>query len=156
MIRIDIPGWMNLKLEAAVFDFNGTLAANGQTPDQVIAKLRELGQRLNVHVITADTFGTARSIFGPAGISLQVLNPGDQAAQKFKLISRLGPANTVAVGNGANDVLMLEAAILGIAVISREGVYVPTLNVAQIAVISPLDAIDLLLYPDRLKATLRR
>ena len=61
----------------------------------------------------------------------------------------------VAIGNGNNDALMLKAAKLGIAVCLKEGCSRRAIEAAQIFVTSPVDAVDLLLSPKRLIATLR-
>jgi soluble P-type ATPase len=61
----------------------------------------------------------------------------------------------VAFGNGANDVGMLRLTTIGIAIITSEGVAPRALQAADVLVQSPIDALDLLLYPKRLIATLR-
>ncbi len=61
-----------------------------------------------------------------------------------------------AVGNGANDVEMLREAELGIAVLGYEGLAKGAADAADILVTSVHDALDLLLRPTRLLATLRR
>ncbi len=68
---------------------------------------------------------------------------------------QLGAEHVVAFGNGRNDISMLRTAALGIAVLSGEGIAVGTLQVADIVASGPVDAIDLLLNPKRLVATLR-
>jgi soluble P-type ATPase len=50
---------------------------------------------------------------------------------------------------------VLRAARIGIAVCLKEGCSVEALTAANIAVTSPVDALELLLHTDRLKATLR-
>lgn len=60
------------------------------------------------------------------------------------------------VGNGANDVLALQAAALGIAVLGREGLSVVALRSADVVCGSIVDALDLLLDVEALIATLRR
>lgn len=61
----------------------------------------------------------------------------------------------VAVGNGANDARMLERAALGIAVLGPEGLALSCLQAADVVVPDILAALDLLLFPRRLVATLR-
>ena len=67
----------------------------------------------------------------------------------------LGAENIVALGNGNNDRRMLKAAKVGIAVSEGEGCAVDALMAANIHVTRAVDALDLLLQPQRLKATLR-
>ena len=59
------------------------------------------------------------------------------------------------MGNGRNDRLMLDEAALGVVVVQREGAAVETLLAADVVCQSIVDALDLLLNPLRLKATLR-
>lgn len=67
----------------------------------------------------------------------------------------MGAAGVAAIGNGANDAKMLETAALGIAVLGPEGLAVETLHAANVVVPHINDALDLLLKPVRLIATLR-
>nr|MBN1229125.1 ATPase P [Anaerolineae bacterium] len=62
----------------------------------------------------------------------------------------------VVIGNGGNDAGMLRVAAISIAVLDREGLNTESLQAADIVVTSALDALDLLLKPKRLVATLRR
>ena len=61
-----------------------------------------------------------------------------------------------AIGNGANDADMLQTAAVGIAVLGAEGLAAETLLAADVVCANPLDALDLLLNPRRLIATLRK
>jgi P-type E1-E2 ATPase len=81
-------------------------------------------------------------------------SPEDE--QKAALVRDLGAASVVAVGNGANDALMLKEAALGIAVIEGEGASVAAVVNADVVCRSIRHALDLLLHPRRLSATLRR
>ena len=64
-------------------------------------------------------------------------------------------ARTVAFGNGANDALMLRKARLGICVMHGEGASLQALLASDVLVASAEEALDLLLKPARLVATLR-
>ena len=79
----------------------------------------------------------------------------NQDIQKERYITELGAKNVFALGNGKNDRLMLKEARLGVAVCLDEGVCIEAVNSADILVNSIDDALGLLLYPNRLKATLR-
>jgi soluble P-type ATPase len=61
----------------------------------------------------------------------------------------------VCVGNGRNDRLMLQVAGLGIVVVQAEGAAVQTALAADILSPDILTALDLLIHPLRLVATLR-
>jgi soluble P-type ATPase len=57
--------------------------------------------------------------------------------------------------HGANDTEMLRLAAVGVAVMTAEGVATSALQAAVVLAFDPLDAIDLILKPKRLVATLR-
>jgi soluble P-type ATPase len=67
----------------------------------------------------------------------------------------LVPKAAVCVGNGRNDRLMLQEAGLGIAVVQGEGAAVQTALTADVLAPDILTALDLLIHPLRLVATLR-
>lgn len=155
MIQTDIPGFGKLSLKHAVFDYNGTLAVDGEILEDVKEKITALSSQFTVHVLTADTFGKAKDQLSDLPITLHILQSGNEAFQKLDYINSLGADQVATFGNGNNDRLMLEAAALGIIVIENEGCSVKSLLAANITVRSILDGMDLLLQPMRLKATLR-
>jgi len=154
-LRIKIPGYGTLELKYLVMDYNGTLAVDGVVVKGVEQAFDMLAADLELHVITADTFGVAAENLDNMPCRLSVLPPGDQAAAKLDYIDRLGAESTVAIGNGRNDRLMLAKAALGICVILEEGAAVETINSADVICPSVLSALGLLLNPLRLTATLR-
>ena len=70
-------------------------------------------------------------------------------------MEELGPERVAAIGNGANDAAMLRRAALGIAVMGGEGLAAACLNAADAIAPDIGTALDLLLWPRRLIATLR-
>ncbi|MFH1058676.1 MAG: ATPase P [Pseudomonadota bacterium] len=154
-INVKIPGWRELELSHLVLDLNGTLARDGVVLGGVATLVLQLSKRLSVHLATADTFGGAERLF-PPGVRLTRLSPGQEAEQKRDLVLSLGAEHCAALGNGANDALMLAAAALGVAVIGPEGAALAAIQAADVVVTEPLAGLDLLLHPDRLRATLRR
>jgi len=155
MIRLDIQGFGILELRHFVSDFSGTLAEDGVLLPGIKEKLRELSEHLAVHVITSDTFAKAREELRGVTCRIQVLEGHQHLSQKETYIASLGSDTVVALGNGNNDTGMLRAARLGICVCLKEGCSVAALTASGILVRSPIDAIDLLLNPKRLTATLR-
>ena len=155
MIAVDIPGLRELRLEHLVLDYNGTLAEDGQLLPGVAATLKDLARMLRIHVITADTFGSAAEQLSGLPVDVIVVPGAAQADRKLEFITGLDADTVVAIGNGRNDQKMIEAAALGIVLIQREGSAVETLLCADIAAISILDALALLQYPKRLAATMR-
>jgi soluble P-type ATPase len=156
MIEIEIPGYGLPVLEHLVTDFSGTLSEDGKLLKGMKEKLNELSEKLQIHVLTSDTFGRAKKELEGIKCSLHILKGRKHVSQKENYVLRLGANTVVAMGNGNNDVRMLRAATLGIAVCLREGCSTEVLNASKIFVRSPIDAIELLLYPKRLIATLRR
>lgn len=155
MIAIDIPGFGKLDLAHAVFDYNGTLALDGEPLPGVAEAILALAAELRIHVITADTFGRAAERLAGLPVELVLIPQESQAEAKQEFVARLGAAQVVAVGNGRNDRLMLKEAALGIALIQKEGAAAATLAEADIVCGHILDALELLRHPKRLVATLR-
>lgn len=154
-IILDVPGWRHLELHHLVMDLNGTLALDGTLVPGVKEAVTQLANSLSCHLITADTFGTAKELFGDV-VQLQVISPGNEDRQKLELVDSLGWEHVAAMGNGANDVLMLERAVVGVALLGPEGASPQALAAADVAVDHPVRALELFLKTGRLKATLRR
>jgi P-type E1-E2 ATPase len=139
-----------------VFDVNGTLAADGILIDGVAEKIAALREVLEVRLLTADTHGKQAEIDRVLGMKADRVQAGREREQKADYARALGAEHVVAIGNGSNDVEMLRAAALGIAVIGREGCASEALAAADVVVTDIPTALDLLLNPKRLTATLRR
>ena len=155
MIEITIPGHAALRLNHLILDYNGTLACDGTLLTGVRERLIALAPRLGVHVITADTFGSAQAALAGIPCLVKVLPPGGQDVAKLDYVAQLGRKAAACIGNGRNDRLMLHAAALGIAVIGPECAAAEALAAADIVAPNILAALDLLLQPLRLVATLR-
>jgi P-type E1-E2 ATPase len=156
MIELTIPGRGVMQLEHLVCDVNGTLALDGRLLDGLARGLTALRDRLEVHLITADTHGRQALIDQQLNLHAERLQPGDEAAQKAAYVRRLGAEKVVAIGQGANDAEMLRAAALGICVFSREGTALSALNSADLTVADIHAALELLEKPMRIVATLRK
>jgi soluble P-type ATPase len=155
MISIDIQGWGNMEIENVVLDLNGTLAADGKIPSEVKKKVSALAGRVKIYLLTADTQGTATEEIREMKVDLVKVEGKDSKEGKFDFLKSLDLEKTVAMGNGNNDELILKEAALGIAILGDEGVSVTALKQADIVVKNISDALDLLLKPKRLMATLR-
>ncbi|MDR4504720.1 MAG: hypothetical protein MRK01_08015 [Candidatus Scalindua sp.] len=156
MIEIDIPGFRKMALGHLVCDYNGTLACDGTILSEVIPLVRRLSRIMKIHIVTADTFGTARNSVSGLPVCLSILPQENQDECKRAFVEKLGAMTTVCVGNGRNDRLMLKEAALGICLIQAEGACVTTLLCADIVSTSAREALELLLNPKRLIATLRK
>lgn len=155
MIEIKIPGYGPLHLKHLVLDYNGTLAVDGELLPGVKAALTDMAEDLDIHIVTADTFGKVRSAVAGIPCEVTVLPLEHQDTGKLEYVNDLGAEYTVCIGNGRNDKLMLGVAALGIAVILGEGSSVETLMSADVVCNDILSALELLTNPLRLTATLR-
>lgn len=151
-----MPGRGTIKLSHLVCDVNGTLALDGKLVEGVTHAIRTLRDRLEIHLLTANTHGTQSQIDFQLNLTAHVLQPGNEAEQKAAYVHSLGADQVVAVGQGANDSLMLRAAAIGICVLSREGVSTDSLLAADLVAPDILSALELLEKPLRLIATLRK
>jgi soluble P-type ATPase len=156
MIELNVPGRGTLKLNYLVCDVNGTLALDGKLLDGVARGFKTLRDRLEIHLLTANTHGGQAQIDHQLELTAHIIQPGDESAQKAAFIKGLGAAQVVAIGQGANDRDMLRAAAVGICVLSREGAAAETLLAADIVVPDILAAFELLEKPLRMIATLRK
>ena len=155
MLEMTLPGYKALLLSYLVLDYNGTVACDGRLIPGVRERLEVLAKRVSIHILTADTFGSVQKETVGVPCEVVVIGEENQTQAKAHYVRQLGLQKSVSVGNGRNDALMLKETVLGIAVIQEEGGAVETLLAADIVTRSILDALDLLLHPLRLTATLR-
>jgi len=155
MLILDVPGFAKLELKHLLLDFNGTLAQDGRLIPGIAPLLTQLSPNLDLHVLTADTFGSVKTELTAANCRITRLAPAEQDVAKRDYLRQLGAGRCVAVGNGRNDALMLREAALGIAVVQEEGAAVAAITSADAVCHSLYDALQLLLKPRRLIATLR-
>jgi len=156
MIKFNIPGSGDYELEHLVMDVNGTLAVDGQLMDGVAAKVASLRNHLTIHLLTADTHGKQVIIDRQLDLTAVRIAPGGESTQKAEYVRKLGSEKVAAIGQGANDVKMLEAAKLGICVMSIEGVAKDALLAADLIAPDTLSALELLEKPLRIVASLRK
>jgi P-type E1-E2 ATPase len=155
MIEITIPGRGVLRLEHLVCDVNGTLAVDGKLIEGVSRSLTTLRDRLDLHLITADTHRNQIVIDQQLGIAAERMQAENEVEQKSAFVRKLGSDGVIAIGQGANDAGMLKEAVLGICVLSREGSAISALLAADVVAPDILTALELLEKPIRLVATLR-
>lgn len=154
MLTIAIPGREELTLSHLILDYNGTIAEDGEIIESIRPRLAELAKLLSIYVITADTHGTAAKKC--EGLPLQVLTfPTTEVGAIKAQEARKLTGGVVTIGNGFNDIPMSDAADLSICVIGKEGCCGKLLMHTDIVVTSIDDALNLLLKPSRVRATLR-
>lgn len=156
MLKIEVPGWKKLEIGNLVMDLNGTIAVNGKVSDKVAKRVCLLNPELNIVVLTADTLGRLEEIKKRLRVEVVKIEQGKEKIQKREYVRKLGGSKTVAIGNGANDELMLAEAAVGIAVLEGEGLACEVIAAADVLVRDAAAALDLLINPTRLVATLRR
>lgn len=159
MIELNIPGRGTLRLSHLVCDVNGTLAEDGSLILGLNRSLPRLRDRLEIHLLTADTHGRQAEIDKLLGFEAAILQSGEGApsgaSQKAEYVRRLGAETVIAIGQGANDAAMLAEAALGICVLSREGAASSALAAADLVVADIHTALELIEKPLRIVATLR-
>ena len=154
MLTIKIPGREELNLSHLILDYNGTIAEDGEIIESIRPRLEELYKVLTICVITADTHGTAAKKC--EGLPLQVLTFPTTEVGKIKAENvRKLTGGVVTIGNGFNDIQMSDAADISICVMGAEGCCSALIAHTDVTVTSIEAALDLLLIPGRLRATLR-
>jgi soluble P-type ATPase len=158
-IAIDIPGFGKLQINSVLSDYTGTLTFSGKLVPGVRDRLRRLAELVDVHVVTADTFGTAAKELKGLPLVCRRLNGQKEDVQKARYAEELNPRYVASFGNGNNDrrhlKLVKEAGGLAVAVENGEGCALEAILNANFLVVGAVNALDLLLEPTRLRATLR-
>ncbi|MGB6128358.1 MAG: hypothetical protein WBG30_06370 [Psychrilyobacter sp.] len=155
-MKIKIPRGKEFDIKHIVSDYNGTIALDGKLVEGVAELINELSKDIKFHVITADSFGSVEKELYGINCEVFKIGPGNQDKAKAEYVKKLGSDNVVALGNGKNDFLMLEEAVLGIGILYHEGICTETLLASKIVCSNPIDALQNFKNPKRLIATLRR
>jgi len=155
VIDLYIPGREPFELQHLILDMNGTLTTDGVLLEGVAERIEQLKGKLNIYLMTADTFGTGAQVARKLGIEIYVVSPVNGGQDKADFAASLAASGVIAIGNGFNDKEMFRQANLSIAVIGQEGCCVAALQNADIVVNHIEDALDLLLHPLRIIADLR-
>lgn len=155
MLTITIPGAGTLNLNHLVLDYNGTLAEDGEIIPGIEERLEHLANTLTIHIITADTHGTVQGKTAHLPVQLKIIQEGSQDRQKERFVTELGAETVAAMGNGRNDTRMLSIAALGVGLMQTEGCAASILQTADMLCKNICDALDLLIFPNRVRASLR-
>jgi len=156
MIEFEVPGIKKFELTNLVLDYNGTIAYHGEPIPGIVDLLNEVGKKLKIYIVTADTYGKIKDFQDALNCEVHIIPPYDQDKLKAEFVEILGADNTVAFGNGSNDSKMVKVAAIGITVIGKEGASSQTIQDSDIVCLSIEDALNLLLYPESIIATLRK
>ena len=90
MIDVSIPGYRHLQFKHLVMDYNGTMACDGLLMDGVKEILKTLSDEIDIHVLTADTFGKAAAQLENVPATLSILPVAAQDEGKLAYIRNLG------------------------------------------------------------------
>ena len=156
MIIIQRPGVESLKIESVLIDFEGTLASDRRVHPKAKDKINLLPKRAKIYIFANEENEQVEEVLRKVKAEIIHVQEGNASNKKLNLLRQLGANRTVAIGNGRDDALMVEEAVLGICVISKEGTASETIRGADVVVSNILDALDFLLKPLRQKATLSR
>jgi len=156
VIEITIPGRGNYTINNLVLDLNGTIAVDGNIIGGVKEKLAMLSQKLDIFLVTADMNKNAERLVKDLPVTLYKIKETEENNQKLRVVLKKGKNNTVSIGNGCNDVSMLKESAIGICIVGGEGASAEAMMASDLVVATINDALDLLLKPHRLRATLRR
>jgi soluble P-type ATPase len=160
-IKIEIDGFHPLEIRTMVSDYTGTLSCRGKLSAGVRELLIMLNEWIDIHVISSDSFGTAKQELSQVPFChfedlSKTRSPHDVAKQQY--VQKLEPVYVVALGNGNNDRLMLQTIKghgLAIAVDNGEGCATDALMNADLIITGAVNALNLLLIKNSCKATLR-
>jgi soluble P-type ATPase len=150
-VSIDLPAGPTI-FGRLVLDFTGTLSQGGALLPGVGERLQRLARNLQITVLTADTFGTVEREMTGLPVVVRIIADG---REKAGIVAGMGPDQVIAVGNGRNDIPMMEVAGIGIAVLGPEGAAAGLFQAADVVTRDINEALDLVLDPLRMKATLR-
>lgn len=155
MFVIEIPGREKFCIENIVFDYNGTLATDGNISPETKKNLELLQTLADIYILTADTHGSVRSNCADLHVKIETFPTDNAGKEKESIVERLGGARTICIGNGYNDLKMAQNCALFICILGEEGCHGRLLSLADVVVTSIDAAFNLLLKPKRLIATLR-
>ena len=111
-MQIEIPGYQTLTINHLLLDYNGTIAEDGRIRDRVRELLIQLSESLTIHVLTADTHGTAAAECQSIPLLLDTFPTSDAASYKLQKLQETGASCCACIGNGRNDLFMLKEAAL--------------------------------------------
>ena len=154
MITILRSGQEPLEIDFILLDFEGTLASDRRVHPKAKDRINLLSKRTKIYILTKEEKILVEEVLKKVKAEIIYLMEGEASQQKLDLLRQLGASRTVAIGNGVDDVLMIEEAGLGISVMGKEGTFSEAMKKADVVFMNILDALDFLLKPLRQKATL--
>jgi soluble P-type ATPase len=162
-IEIKIPNFGELHIKTICSDYTGTFSVGGELIGGVRKRLRKLAESVDIHVVTADTNNTSENELKDLPLTRHRIESDVKPHHIYKrdyiLEQGLDPKHVAVFGNGRNDrcwlKLVTEADGLAVAVDVGEGCAIETIKNANVFISGIDNGLDLLLCPNRIKATLR-
>jgi soluble P-type ATPase len=154
MITILRSGQEPLEIDFILLDFEGTLASDRRVHPKAKDRINLLSKRTKIYILTKEEKILMEEVLKKVKAETIYLMEGEASQQKLDLLRQLGASRTVAIGNGVDDVPMIEEAGLGISVMGKEGTFSEAMKKADVVFMNILDALDFLLKPLRQKSTL--
>jgi len=153
----DIPNFGKFEIHNILIDLNGTLTNFGNIPNDVRYIIQEMKKFFNIYVISSNTRGTLDEIAEELDIkAVHIPKSKSEKESKLTTLRVLNPDQTIAIGNGNNDLEIITQAAIGIAVLGKEGASVQALISSDLIVQNISDAFKILLDERALIATLRK
>jgi len=116
MIEIPIPRFGpgrppagKITINKIITDYTGTLSCGGKLTPGVEDRLRKLKAIVGIHVVSSDSFGTAREQLSAIPLEPHLLATDEHDEEKRECVNAHEPNLIAAFGNGRNDALMLKA-----------------------------------------------
>ncbi len=154
MITLQRPGQVALEIDSILIDFEGTLASDRRVHPKAKDKINLLSKRAKIYILTKGEKEDVEEVLKKVKAEIIYLIEGKSSQQKLDLLRQMGANRTVAIGNGVDDVPMIEEAGFGICVLGKEGTFSEAMKKADVVFMNILDALDFLLKPLRQRATL--
>jgi len=143
-----------LILDTLILDLNGTISVDGKLIVWVENKIDSLKKSWRTILLcSGDTQWTADTIAKKIGA---VLYHCKDQHDKEKILKKNKAKHSVAIGNGNIDVKLMKKCELSIAVIQAEWCSRKAIESSDIVCTNIVDALDILLLPKRLIATMRK
>jgi soluble P-type ATPase len=157
-ILVAIPGFGTREIRTVVSDYTGTLSCGGKLSIGVREKLLTLQTRVDIRIISSDSFGTAREEL-TAIVQPHILRTERLDMEKQDYVKTFDLQHVAAFGNGNNDRLLLktvkEGGGLAIAMDNGEGSAIDAIVNAHLFIVGAENVLNLLLEPRGCQATLR-
>lgn len=157
MKKINIPNFGETVIRNVIFDINGTIQFQGEISVELVKKFHKFKEIYNIYLISADTRGNLKDLAEKLGVKYIKITPKEisEARAKNYELEKLGKKETIVVGNGNNDSLMIKNAILGIVIIGAEGAATKSLLNSDLVFTDPNDVLDFLMDDKAIIGTLR-